>query len=346
MVGSDSAEVEQRLGAGELVCPCGGVLERFFRTVRDQFLVEIGSGRELDDLAQLNTLFTAWVETVYHRREHSETGQTPIERWSVIAPGLPSTAQLREAFLWSEWRTVTKTAHGRAARQQLRSRRRPGRPQGRAGVRPVRPHRASRSAGSGRLDGRRGPARDRPARAPQSPPRRHRTTAAGADRDRLPAPGRAPAHRRTGRTRAVRPTARRSRARRARPRPARPLPGTGTTARDAAARCRRDRQAASPTTGSPRHRSAAALAPQMLHRHGAHAEAVARIGWCITERGLGVITGEVGAGKTVAVRAALAGLDPPGTRSSTSATPPSAAAASTAASSPPSAASPASTRPR
>jgi type II secretory pathway predicted ATPase ExeA len=51
------------------------------------------------------------------------------------------------------------------------------------------------------------------------------------------------------------------------------------------------------------------LAPQMLHRHGTHAEAVARIGWCVTERALGVITGEVGAGKTVAVRAALAGLD-------------------------------------
>jgi type II secretory pathway predicted ATPase ExeA len=51
------------------------------------------------------------------------------------------------------------------------------------------------------------------------------------------------------------------------------------------------------------------LAPGMLHRHGAHAEAVARIGWCITERALGVITGEVGAGKTVAIRAALASLD-------------------------------------
>ncbi len=51
------------------------------------------------------------------------------------------------------------------------------------------------------------------------------------------------------------------------------------------------------------------LAPGMLHRHAAHAEAVARIGWCVTERALGVITGEVGAGKTVAVRAALASLD-------------------------------------
>ena len=51
------------------------------------------------------------------------------------------------------------------------------------------------------------------------------------------------------------------------------------------------------------------LAPGTLHRHASHAEAVARIGWCINERALGVVSGEVGAGKTVAVRAALAGLD-------------------------------------
>jgi type II secretory pathway predicted ATPase ExeA len=52
------------------------------------------------------------------------------------------------------------------------------------------------------------------------------------------------------------------------------------------------------------------LTPAMLHRHAAHAEAAARITWTITEKTLGVITGEVGVGKTVAVRAALAGLDP------------------------------------
>jgi type II secretory pathway predicted ATPase ExeA len=51
------------------------------------------------------------------------------------------------------------------------------------------------------------------------------------------------------------------------------------------------------------------LAPAMLHRHAGHAEAVARIRWCIIENALGVITGEVGAGKTVALRAALAELD-------------------------------------
>jgi type II secretory pathway predicted ATPase ExeA len=52
------------------------------------------------------------------------------------------------------------------------------------------------------------------------------------------------------------------------------------------------------------------VAPGMLHRHAAHAEAAARISWCISEHALGVITGEVGAGKTVALRAALASLDP------------------------------------
>ena len=51
------------------------------------------------------------------------------------------------------------------------------------------------------------------------------------------------------------------------------------------------------------------LAPSMLHGHRAHAEAAARVAWCVDERALGVLTGEVGAGKTVATRAALAALD-------------------------------------
>ncbi len=52
------------------------------------------------------------------------------------------------------------------------------------------------------------------------------------------------------------------------------------------------------------------IAPGQLHRHHGHAEAVARLTWAITTRSLAVLTGEVGAGKTVAVRAALAGTDP------------------------------------
>jgi type II secretory pathway predicted ATPase ExeA len=51
------------------------------------------------------------------------------------------------------------------------------------------------------------------------------------------------------------------------------------------------------------------LAPGMLHAHGGHGEAVARISWCISEQAIGVISGECGAGKTVAARAAVSGLD-------------------------------------
>ena len=95
--------------------PAGrGKIEKFFRTVREQFLVELaapGALAAVEDLVRLNELFAGWVETVYHARVHSETGQKPLERF--LAPGPPSlpTAQmLHEAFLWSQRRRVTKTA--------------------------------------------------------------------------------------------------------------------------------------------------------------------------------------------------------------------------------------------
>jgi putative transposase len=96
-----------------------GKIERLFRTVREQFLVEItgdpaqAGRRPVTSIAELNRLFTAWAETVYHRRVHSETGQSPLQRWedgwAQSAPPLPEPAQLHEAFLWSEHRTVRKT---------------------------------------------------------------------------------------------------------------------------------------------------------------------------------------------------------------------------------------------
>ena len=93
--------------------PAGrGKIERAFRTVREQFLVELEARPQgCQDLAELNRLFQAWVEGVYHRRAHSETGQPPLERFLAAgAPKLPSPAELRDAFLWSEKRQVTKTA--------------------------------------------------------------------------------------------------------------------------------------------------------------------------------------------------------------------------------------------
>lgn len=103
-----------------------GKIERFFRTVREQFLVEI-TDSSAEDLAaagleartaliELNRLLTAWVETEYHQRIHTETGQSPADRWQQgwsrlgRTPAMPTAADLTEAFLWSEYRVVTKTA--------------------------------------------------------------------------------------------------------------------------------------------------------------------------------------------------------------------------------------------
>jgi type II secretory pathway predicted ATPase ExeA len=47
-----------------------------------------------------------------------------------------------------------------------------------------------------------------------------------------------------------------------------------------------------------------------LFASAAHKEAVARLRWLISARGVGILTGEVGAGKTAALRAAADGLDP------------------------------------
>jgi len=89
-----------------------GKIERVFRTVREQFLVELEARGGAADLEELNRLFGAWVEGVYHHREHAETGQAPMERFLATGapPRLPSPAELREAFLWAEHRQVTKQA--------------------------------------------------------------------------------------------------------------------------------------------------------------------------------------------------------------------------------------------
>jgi putative transposase len=87
-----------------------GKIERFFRTVREQFLVEVAHS-DVPSLDVLEERFVAWVEQSYHRRAHSETSEAPIERFSRLAkPRYPSQELLREAFLFSETRTVTKLA--------------------------------------------------------------------------------------------------------------------------------------------------------------------------------------------------------------------------------------------
>lgn len=91
--------------------PAGrGKIERFFKTVRRRFLVEV-EVEGVASLAELNKCFIAWLEVDYHHRVHSETKQTPLERFiDSFTPHVPDPVTLYRAFLWEETRAVTKTA--------------------------------------------------------------------------------------------------------------------------------------------------------------------------------------------------------------------------------------------
>ncbi len=55
-----------------------GKIERFFRTVRSDFL----SGFKGTTLADLNQALYFWLNDIYHQRIHSSTGQTPFARFT------------------------------------------------------------------------------------------------------------------------------------------------------------------------------------------------------------------------------------------------------------------------
>lgn len=62
-----------------------GKIERFFRTVRLQFLAEINTTLDLD---RLNERFQRYLDNDYHTRKHGGTGQPPIERYLQDAKAL------------------------------------------------------------------------------------------------------------------------------------------------------------------------------------------------------------------------------------------------------------------
>jgi putative transposase len=89
-----------------------GKIERFFQFVQSDFLPELPHSSVVT-LPQLNESLLAWLEVVYHRKLHSETGQAPLERYRqdpapTIRPVDPE--ELRQAFLHRDQRKVTKTA--------------------------------------------------------------------------------------------------------------------------------------------------------------------------------------------------------------------------------------------
>ena len=79
-----------------------GKIERWHRTVRDQFLGELDL-QAIRDLDDLNARLWIWVEQLYHQRGHSAlAGQTPLQRYQQdlvhIRPLGPLAHQLEDIF--------------------------------------------------------------------------------------------------------------------------------------------------------------------------------------------------------------------------------------------------------
>jgi putative transposase len=89
-----------------------GKIERFFGFVRSAFLPELATSTSVHTLDDLNQSLLAWIEVVYHRKVHSETGQSPLDRFRQdTAPAVHPVdpLSLRSAFLFRDTRRVTKT---------------------------------------------------------------------------------------------------------------------------------------------------------------------------------------------------------------------------------------------
>jgi transposase InsO family protein len=77
-----------------------GKVERFFRTVREQFLANLDPKHALS-LEELNDRLWIWIESVYHRSQHSALGSTPLARWQRDIEQirqLPPATDLRRLF--------------------------------------------------------------------------------------------------------------------------------------------------------------------------------------------------------------------------------------------------------
>lgn len=68
-----------------------GKIERFFRTVRDQFL--INNLEHISSLEELNKEFKNWVEYTYHEREHSTLKMKPLDRYYLDSKRIQSLSQ-------------------------------------------------------------------------------------------------------------------------------------------------------------------------------------------------------------------------------------------------------------
>ena len=86
-----------------------GKQERLNRVIRERFLLE-ATTVGIASLDELNDRFTAWVERYLNVRVHTETGESPLARYSKREAKPAHPELLRSAFLWSAHRRVSRTA--------------------------------------------------------------------------------------------------------------------------------------------------------------------------------------------------------------------------------------------
>lgn len=86
-----------------------GKIERFFRTLRDQFLSFLKRD-ETYTLERLNRLLLTWIENDYHHKEHSSLGTSPINAWMEkgINIRFPDPETIDRDFLAEEVRLIRK----------------------------------------------------------------------------------------------------------------------------------------------------------------------------------------------------------------------------------------------
>ena len=87
-----------------------GKIERFFRTVREQFLASIDR-QHVATLADLNARFQVWLDSAYHREKHGALETTPLERWQrdiEHVRQLPPSTDLRRLFFYRLDRLVRR----------------------------------------------------------------------------------------------------------------------------------------------------------------------------------------------------------------------------------------------
>jgi putative transposase len=82
-----------------------GKIERFFRTVRGQFL----PGFRGKSLEELNEALELWIQDLYHQRKHTSTGKSPFERFTAHMQCLrPAPKDLQNYFRKHTRRRVGK----------------------------------------------------------------------------------------------------------------------------------------------------------------------------------------------------------------------------------------------